>query len=584
MDTSRNAVGAESRNLSRGRFDTERGIHGFFRGEIISLAVILAALTAGCRVEFSPGAPICGNRVLEEGEMCDGDDFGGKSCADWSDYVHGDLLCTDNCTVNLSLCHTCGNGKVEGPEECDGENLVGETCETLGGTSGGNLSCNDDCTLDLTGCEGLCGNKVKEEGEACDGEDYGGDTCESIGLGGGELGCNSDCTLDVSGCEFDENPCGYGLTWCAGSCVDTDTEKQHCGRCGNECEVAEWCFEGTCVHDPPIGKLSIVFSGLGTGTVELDPGGIICGDSCNADFSYGTDVTIRGFAETDSEFAGWSGGGCAGVDPCTITITQNVTVTAMFVSLFHELEVNRTGDGYGRVYSDTPGIDCGVTCTATLEADGEIVLSASPAIGSSFSGWSGGGCSGTGSCTVIMSQPLTVTAQFTETHPIDTFIGGGFLAGIVESPSDGSWALILAPHNEGVSPVTLQWRGTGSGNSVEGGSSLWNGYSNTYNMPDTNHPAASFCRDLSINSHSDWYLPAPMEWQAIFDNWNLLVNALQDLDFSGEVPGHLRRFWSSHEVTTSAAVLVNPIEQTVPIGGTLKTASHGVFAVRRIPF
>jgi hypothetical protein len=45
-----------------------------------------------------------------------------------------------------------------------------------------------------------------------------------------------------------------------------------------------------------------------------------------------------------------------------------------------------------------------------------ITLTATPAAGSLFIGWTGGGCSGTGTCTVTMNGNTTVTAQFDISH------------------------------------------------------------------------------------------------------------------------------------------------------------------------
>jgi hypothetical protein len=42
-----------------------------------------------------------------------------------------------------------------------------------------------------------------------------------------------------------------------------------------------------------------------------------------------------------------------------------------------------------------------------------MTLTATPAVGSTFTGWSGGGCAGAGVCTFILSGAKTVTATFT---------------------------------------------------------------------------------------------------------------------------------------------------------------------------
>jgi Fibronectin type III domain len=72
------------------------------------------------------------------------------------------------------------------------------------------------------------------------------------------------------------------------------------------------------------------------------------------------------------------------------------------------LTVNKSGTG--TVTSSPPGIDCGLTCSASFS--GGVTLSASPATGWRFGGWSGEGCSGTGTCVVQMTQARTVNAPF----------------------------------------------------------------------------------------------------------------------------------------------------------------------------
>ena len=76
------------------------------------------------------------------------------------------------------------------------------------------------------------------------------------------------------------------------------------------------------------------------------------------------------------------------------------------------LTVTKFGAGSGTVTSDVGGVDCGATCTATLDAGTTIALTATAAAGSSFAGWIGA-CSGTGACTLTMDQNRAATAVFT---------------------------------------------------------------------------------------------------------------------------------------------------------------------------
>jgi hypothetical protein len=76
------------------------------------------------------------------------------------------------------------------------------------------------------------------------------------------------------------------------------------------------------------------------------------------------------------------------------------------------LAVTKAGTAPGTIVSSPPGIDCGTTCSYTYPAGKVITLTAVPAPGSTFSGWSRGGCSGTAPCTMVGNVPVTVTAIF----------------------------------------------------------------------------------------------------------------------------------------------------------------------------
>ena len=83
----------------------------------------------------------------------------------------------------------------------------------------------------------------------------------------------------------------------------------------------------------------------------------------------------------------------------------------------HTLTVIKSGSGSGTVSSSPAGIDCGATCAATFAGATSVTLTPTPASGSTFAGWSGGGCSGTASCQVTMGSDQTVAAAFTANAP-----------------------------------------------------------------------------------------------------------------------------------------------------------------------
>jgi List-Bact-rpt repeat protein len=67
-------------------------------------------------------------------------------------------------------------------------------------------------------------------------------------------------------------------------------------------------------------------------------------------------------------------------------------------------------DGPGRVTG--PDISCPDSCEAEVDPDTRVTLTASTQGGSSFEGWSGGGCQGTGPCELTVRDDVTVTARF----------------------------------------------------------------------------------------------------------------------------------------------------------------------------
>jgi hypothetical protein len=79
------------------------------------------------------------------------------------------------------------------------------------------------------------------------------------------------------------------------------------------------------------------------------------------------------------------------------------------------LTVAKSGTGSGTVTSADGNINCGTACSFNYPSGTQVTLTATPATGSTFAGWSGGGCTGTGTCQVTMSAAQSVTATFNTT-------------------------------------------------------------------------------------------------------------------------------------------------------------------------
>ncbi|MGN6871816.1 MAG: InlB B-repeat-containing protein, partial [Solirubrobacteraceae bacterium] len=166
--------------------------------------------------------------------------------------------------------------------------------------------------------------------------------------------------------------------------------------------------------------LTVSKAGSGSGTVTSSPAGIDCGSTCSAQFDDGTQVTLTVAPDTGSTFTGWSGGGCSGTQTtCTVKMGANVSVTASFARIW-TLSVVKAGAGSG-----SAGIDCSGARSCSVDAvDGtKLTLTAAADAGSTFAGWSGGGCSGTqANCIVTLHSDQTVTATFA-TAPRSTTTG-----------------------------------------------------------------------------------------------------------------------------------------------------------------
>jgi len=172
-----------------------------------------------------------------------------------------------------------------------------------------------------------------------------------------------------------------------------------------------------CGAPPQDFALSVVKAGTGSGTVGSTPAGITCGSDCSEPYPSGTSVTLAATPAEGASFDGWSGGGCSGTAPCLVVVAATTLVTATLTqqSVAQQtftLTVSSTGRGSGSVGSSPGGISCGTDCFEPYAGGTVVTLSATPEPGSIFAGWSGGGCSDRGSCTVTLTADTSVTASF----------------------------------------------------------------------------------------------------------------------------------------------------------------------------
>ena len=137
-------------------------------------------------------------------------------------------------------------------------------------------------------------------------------------------------------------------------------------------------------------------------------------------------------------------------------VDNNVSIATTSCSVqTYTLTVAKAGTGNGTVTSDPAGIDCGATCAANFDSGASVSLTATPATGSTFAGWSPASC---GSLFTLTAD-TTCTATFNLINQPPTANAGDdqtvLKGGLVTLSGSGS-----DPDN-GPSPLTFSWTQSG---------------------------------------------------------------------------------------------------------------------------
>ena len=208
----------------------------------------------------------CGNGILDPDEECDNNAFGNQNCQTaLGPGYHGILKCHTDCSLDTSSCISpstpsentavCGNGIVETGEVCDTSNLNHHSCEEKEGYKG-SLKCSNDCqTLIWDDCvvalTPVCGNEKLEGDEKCDKTVFPSNikTCAAYNAHyvAGNISCTSDCQIDTSECSeclLNQVECeNQVLKKCTGKTWETTECKGNTPICSVE--------SGKCIAEPP---------------------------------------------------------------------------------------------------------------------------------------------------------------------------------------------------------------------------------------------------------------------------------------------------------------------------------------------
>ena len=153
-------------------------------------------------------------------------------------------------------------------------------------------------------------------------------------------------------------------------------------------------------------KLTLTVVGSGTAVPNPDKGA----------YSEGEPVTLTATPSPGFEFAGWSGDLVSSDNPVVLLMDSDKAVIATFVPIEYSLTVTPVGSGTVDINPDLPSYPAGTMVT----------LTALPAPGWSFSGWSGDLTGSTSPADVTINDDTTIYANFTQDeYVLNVSINGG---------------------------------------------------------------------------------------------------------------------------------------------------------------
>ena len=250
---------------------------------------------------------------------------------------------------------------------------------------------------------------------------------------GNVSGGGIDCRSNAGTCWLMNAPIGTTVTLTATGGVNGYTfgSWSGCGSVsGDQCTVTvtkHTLVTATFNPPPPPPEptaftLAVSIGGQG----NVSGGGIDCRSNAGTcwlpNVPTGTTVTLTATGGINGHtFGGWSGCGSVTGNQCTVTVTKNTLVTATYVPPVpppppssYALVTSVSG-GQGTITGTNNAISCASnsgTCTTSIPAGTSATLSAAPASGYTFVGWSGCTTVSGGVCAVTVSQNTLVVAMF----------------------------------------------------------------------------------------------------------------------------------------------------------------------------
>jgi YVTN family beta-propeller protein len=176
---------------------------------------------------------------------------------------------------------------------------------------------------------------------------------------------------------------------------------------------------------PP--QFALTLNTIGSGSITAQPA------SATGKYDAGTLVALMATPAAGSQFSGWSGACSGSSNPCSVTMDAAKSVTATFTLKQYALTLMMIGTGAGSIAANPTG--------GTYAHGAVVAVTATPAAGSQFSGWSGA-CSGSSNpCNVTMDGAKSVTATVTlRQYALTLTMNGTGTGSIAANPTGGTYA------------------------------------------------------------------------------------------------------------------------------------------------
>ena len=186
-------------------------------------------------------------------------------------------------------------------------------------------------------------------------------------------------------------------------------------------------------------------------TVNSGTGGTV--STSGGTYEQGSTVNVTATPNSEYVFSGWSNGSTD--NPLTITVNQNITLTANFIKRRYSLSINTLGQGTVSETLVTSGK------TPTEYNSGSIVrLTANASDGWSFSSWSGNVSSTQNPIEVSINEAKTVTATFNEIDSSTSSTTGNTYnqdnaPGYINVNGQGEFNLTITSSKDGLIDITI---------------------------------------------------------------------------------------------------------------------------------